>query len=563
MKRWKKGCAITIAAAMLFSLGACGDSNKTEKTTQGKTKQNNAAMKKLDFSRLDTSGSYPKLKEKEKLTVLVGKDTNIKDMETNAYINKLEKAVNVDLSFKYLPAGPDGKQKLSVMLSSGSKLPDMMFFNLSAIEAYTYGAQGYFLPINKFIEKESKYLKAYLETKEGKNNLKYLKSPDGNIYSYPGITEELPSDYDHRIWINKTWLDKLGLKKPTTTDEYYDVLKAFKEKDPNGNGKADEIPLIGDKNGWNQSVWSTLMYAFLYVNDMFDYLIVDKDGKLDVSYTQPEWKEGLKYMHKLCKDGLLSPLTFTQDYTQLQQILGDPSGQLVGSLCAGSMSLYTPCPDRKKDMTHMAPLTGPEGVCWTSYRNLSLPFYTGYITKDCKDPVAAAAVFDYMYSEDMSMQARWGTEGKSWEKAKPGEAGMFENLGYKATFKVTKNIWQSVQNEFLNEIHPTLRTYEMTSGQVMPDDPYDAQRMSAEAMPDYINKKPDKIVYRLIYTKEEADEIAEILTSLGTHRDEATAAFITGTRSFSDWDNYVKELDSIGLQKFIKVAQKAYDRMEK
>ena len=53
----------------------------------------------------------------------------------------------------------------------------------------------------------------------------------------------------YKIWINQTWLDNLGLDVPTTTEELYTVLKAFKENDPNGNGIQDEYPLVGG-TGW-------------------------------------------------------------------------------------------------------------------------------------------------------------------------------------------------------------------------------------------------------------------------------------------------------------------------
>ena len=48
-----------------------------------------------------------------------------------------------------------------------------------------------------------------------------------------------------KLWFNYDWLEKLGLEEPQTTEELYEVLKAFKTQDPNGNGKANEIPLTG------------------------------------------------------------------------------------------------------------------------------------------------------------------------------------------------------------------------------------------------------------------------------------------------------------------------------
>lgn len=582
-RRAKTITALVCAAAVAATAGGCGNegstsqsgsgnSSQVENTNSGGSEGEQPAAEQeglggsgeaLDLSILDESSEYPKLKEKTTLTVLVQTDTNIEDVETNDYVTKLEEAVNVDLQFEYLPAGNDGKQKLNVLLSSGSDLPDIIWFALEPIEVYTYGSQGYFIPINDYIEQESFYLKNYLDTDEGKENLKYIKSADGNIYAWPAIIEEIGNDYDHRMWINQTWLDELGLEMPTTTDEYYEVLKAFKEKDPNGNGQADEMPLVGNRTGWNQSVWTTLSYPFIYLNDQFDFIIKDDEGKLTVSYAQPEFKDALEYMNKLCSEGLLSPLTFTQDEAQWKQILGDPNGQVIGSLCAGSMSCYAGAPDRKKDLTHLPPLTGPDGVCWTSYRATSLPQYKGFITSSCENPVAAAAVFDYMYSEEMARQGRWGTEGKAWEQVDPSTTeSMYESLGAEASFKITDNIWGGVQNQQMGEMHPTLRTYDITNSQAKPDDPFDAQLMTANSIPDYIDKYPkDDLVTRIIYTQEEADQIAEIQAPLKTYREEAIAAFITGTRPLSDWDNYLAELEGIGLQQFLDVAQQAYDRM--
>ena len=45
-------------------------------------------------------------------------------------------------------------------------------------------------------------------------------------------------------YIRKDWLRKLGLKEPKTVEELYEVLIAFRDKDPNGNGKKDEIPVF-------------------------------------------------------------------------------------------------------------------------------------------------------------------------------------------------------------------------------------------------------------------------------------------------------------------------------
>ena len=66
--------------------------------------------------------------------------------------------------------------------------------------------------------------------------------PDGNLYTLPQIDGYRPKCVNVMM-INQTWLDKLGLEKPTTLGELKDVLIAFRDKDPNGNGKQDEIAI--------------------------------------------------------------------------------------------------------------------------------------------------------------------------------------------------------------------------------------------------------------------------------------------------------------------------------
>lgn len=446
------------------------------------------------------------------------------------------------------------------MISGGDTLPDVICMNLTPIETYSYGSQGYFLPMNDLWEQVGYYSKEYWDN-EGAENMVYVTSPDGNIYGMPRVVEEIGNDYDHRMWINQTWLDALNLEMPTT-DEYYEVLKAFKEQDPNGNGIADEIPLMGNTDGWEHQPWKTLAYSFVYLNDYFDYLIPGEDGKLTVSYIQPEFKDALEYLNKLCSEGLLDPLSFTQKQTEFKQVIENEEIQILGSMCAGSMSVYQVESVRKQDMTHMAPLTGPDGVCWTSYRNTSIPDHFGFITKDCTDPVAAFALFDYMYTEDMTMQGRYGTKDVDWKEAEEGTTGMYADMGWDARFEYINSIWGTLQNHEWGENHPTLRTYEMSGGQVWNGDEYDSQYMTAKAVPDYVGKIPDEIIYRLNYTQEEADSIAEFQANRDTLLNEAVAAFVTGTRPIDDFDNFVAEMQSIGLDNFLQVAQTAYDRMQ-
>src|SRR5690606_23597344 len=123
-----------------------------------------------------------------------------------------------------------------------------------------------------------------------------------------------------RAWINTEWMKKVNVEMPKTTDDLYQILKAFAENDPNNNGKKDEIGMVGSRSGWAQLPIVYLMNSFVYANPDKNYLNV-RDGKIIASFVQPEWKQGLEFMHKLVSEGLLSPLSFTQDQTQMRALI--------------------------------------------------------------------------------------------------------------------------------------------------------------------------------------------------------------------------------------------------
>lgn len=557
MMKTKRHLALKIVSLLLAS-AVFGLSGCTTTKTGGTAKSSS----KIDTSNLNAKGSTPILKNKVTLTVLMPQDTNIQDMKTNDMTKKIEQNVNVDLQFQFLPSGNDAQQKFAVMVSSGSKLPDMVVGTfINSVQTYVYGSEGYFIPLNDLTDKVSTYLKPHLDSKDGKQYTAYINSPDGKMYAFPRVVQDLGNEWSERYWMNQTWLKKLGLSMPKTTDDLEKVLLAFKTQDPNGNGKADEIPLVGCNNGWNALVWPTLMNAFLYLNDNYDYWQVN-NGKLQCSYIQPEFLQGLKYLNKLCSEGLLSPLTFTQDQNQLKQELENKDAQIVGSLTTGSMSIYQVASKRKEDMASCPPLTGPGGICYSQYYNSGIPSPGGFITKDCKDPVAAYMTFDYLYQTDMVWQGRFGVKGVDWKDPDSGAQGMYTSLGYQPKIQYINPIWGTIQNHEWGENNPTWRTMDMICGQVWGGNPYDSQYMTSQAVPLYKGKAPKDTVQSLVYTPDEANQIASIKSALDTYRQQAVAAFITGSRPLSDWDNYVKEVNSIGLPNFQKIAQKAYDRMK-
>ncbi|MEE1012963.1 MAG: extracellular solute-binding protein [Clostridia bacterium] len=516
-------------------------------------------------AKLNAPGTFPISKEKVTLTVGVVSSQYVEDWESNALTKELEKKANVDLEFVVFQPN-DVEVKISTMIASQTKLPDILA--LTNVDMRKYYDSGVLIPVTEYYNDPQ--LAYYFHQRmngdeERKNQLfSMAAAANGEIYGTMRYTPEIGNEYPNRMWMNQTWLDALGLPMPTTTDEFYYTLKQFVEKDPNGNGKRDEIGLIGSMDGWRQKPQDTLMNAFIYVDPEHDYLSV-KDGVLDVIYNKPEYKKGLQYLHTLMQEGLFSPLSFTQNVTQLKEILEDEEIQRVGCLAAGSLSVYVPDSERKKDFVAMPPLTGPDGVCYATYQS-QLPIPGAYITKYCENPDLAFRMLDCMYEETMSMWQRFGEPEVDWSTDVDGKEGLYQDsLGVSAGFTQLRDV-MGAQNSCWRDLMPAYRdAYSSLSmqGLAIPDNPYDYSVYTASAVPLYMGKQPPEVIRKLVYNEEEQRKIFNSRTSLESFRSENVIRFITGDKPFSEWDSYVEELNKLGLQEFIEVSQAAYDREKK
>lgn len=99
----------------------------------------------------------------------------------------------------------------------------------------------------------------------------------------PRIQVSPSNETKYKLWINQTWLDKLDMELPTTTEEFKEMLIRFRDEDPNGNGEKDEIPLLGSSS-WGGSPVKFLTNAFVHEGDG-DMLML-KDGHVTASYIQ-------------------------------------------------------------------------------------------------------------------------------------------------------------------------------------------------------------------------------------------------------------------------------------
>jgi putative aldouronate transport system substrate-binding protein len=489
-------------------------------------------------------------------------------LEDNDYTKYIEQKFNVNIKWDLAPTDAlvDRRQ---LLLASGDYPEVFLEGKFTNSDLMTYGKQGVLVTLNDLIDKYAPNLKKMMDEKP------YLKeamtAPDGNIYGIPRFNECYHCTFSQKYWINQEWLDKVGLKVPTTTDELYTVLKAFKTQDPNGNGKADEIPLTGAPNKyvWNGNIDSFLMNSFIY-NDNDKYLTI-ADGKVDFAANKPEWKEGLAYMHKLYSEGMIDKASFTQNDQAVGQLGNREGDEVVGSITTALLSYlvdtYDDTKPRAKHWVIVPPLKGTEGVQLAGMSQGFGEFAMAITNKASEEQqIAAIKIADYVFTEEGALYSEYGLkEGIGWNKAKADEKNIegqpakysFANLAEADPNVVRNDSWSLLGPKDLSK---SFRDLFATAQDPLTGAGY--EKRLADATSTYAPYAPKESYPSSAFVRpEDTDTMAQLATSIKDYVQSNMAQFIIGDKNLDkDWDSYVKGFDGLNLPQYIKIYQLAIEK---
>ncbi|MDQ1914227.1 ABC transporter substrate-binding protein [Paenibacillus sp. GD4] len=541
--------ALTAAIAITTSvalLGACADSGQKEAAK-------NAEASKDD--QVTAAGEFPITKEKTTLRVMVKGSSIVENFATNEFTKWLEEKTNIHIDWEVAPEKTFA-EKLNVSLASGDYPDVLLNMSVSPIQQSIYGKDGVFIPLNPYIDKYG------IEMKKMFEQVSYVKDlitmPDGKIYSVPQVNDCYHCSLGQKMWIYQPWLDKLGLKMPETTDEFYQVLKAFKEKDPNGNGKADEIPLVGATNGPSSTLDLFLTSAFIEKDFNLRFI---RDGKVQVAFNQPEWKEALTYMRKLFAEGFISPQTFTQDRNQLKQMGMNPEIPIVGAIVSQNQTVFVEVDNpRFKDYVSVPPLKGPSGIRSTAYNPYAVSAGQFVITNKAKNPAAAFRMADLLLSEEATLRSTQGRPGQEWVRPEQGELGV---NGKQAKWKPIATFGK-LQNVHWAQAGPSLRTNDLRLS-VAADPKNSLELILYKETKKYEPYAIDasKIVPPLFFTNEQAEELSTLEKTLTDYRAEFFAKTVTGSLDIDkEWNNYLSTLDKMNIKRYLEIYQQAYTQFK-
>jgi len=515
-------------------------------------------------------GQFPLTDKQVELTVFVIKPPYMSDLNNNQAAKWYEDYTNVRVTYIHAPY-QGARESANLHIATG-EYPDIIINSgLTPIDEMNYGSQGIFIPLNDLIEEYGYWYKKAIERIP--EITAAITQPDGNIYGLPNINQAFHTFHPYKAWINKDWLQKLGLAMPETTEDFYQLLKAFKTRDPNGNGRADEIPMMGYyKPSWNvSSPHSFLLNSFVYYMDN-EYLAM-RDGKVIFVADSEDFREGLRYIARLVNEGLLDKASFTQNVDQAKQLGTNPAAPLVGVFSDfvwwHFVGNRNDMPDRRADSyVALAPLKGPKGVRYASQASRGFNPAYAHITDNCKDPVLAFRWLEGMYSDEATMTLQLGIKGEMRDDPDPGAVGINRKP---ALWKdiLTEKPNPPAENPYYAPMLLGNRYSDLRLGQQAdwdnPNTPFEQEpKLYQETLEKYYPYRPadgEYLPININHTAVEATEVGRLTSQINTFVQENIVAFITGNKSLDrDWNAYVAEFKRLELPLYLQIKQTAYDR---
>ncbi len=498
----KRSAAALLAGAMVCTLAACGDGTQT---ADGKVPIKMFITDRSDAPMSDDMMVFQQLNEK----------------------------CGVDIQLELAPsASADAKERFNLLMAS-DEIPDVVVYKLDELNKYTKA----FAPLNDLIDQHAPNIKKAIE--EDETTVRDLTALDGNIYTLAKIS---PVKTANVYFARKDWMDKLGIEEPKTLDEFYNMLVKFRDGDPNGNGEKDEIPYT------TRSKKSGLMNFAEAFGIREEYFV--EDGTVKYGAIDPRMKDVLTFLNKMYTEKLVDTEYPTLDNKQWQaRVTNEQSGVLhdwVSRIDFFNQLLEKTNPEGK--FTALLPPTQGDVPVGTWYQmTRARDDGAAAISKASKNKEAVIKMFDYIFSDEGMLLTNFGLEGDTYT---------MESGDPVYTDKILKNSDGKAPQIALYSEALTI------DWPMVQDMRYEKQLLSPEAGAARDKYEPiiRKSFPKLKFTDAERSEISAKMGDITTYKDEMMDKFITGTEPISNFDNFVQQLKTMGIDEVLGKYNSAYQK---
>ncbi|MBD2871857.1 type 2 periplasmic-binding domain-containing protein [Paenibacillus arenilitoris] len=433
------------------------------------------------------------------------------------YVEKL----NIEPIAIIPPQGGDAaKEKLNLLLGSSDELDT---FNGNWDD---YAPKGAIIPLGDLLDEYGQDIKKAWPQEAWD----YMTDKEGTIW---GIPRGMPATH-YPIWIRTDWLKKLELEMPQTLDELEAVLKAFKEGDPDGNGKDDTIPMMTDLNGIKNALLGG--YTEHGNSNWFD----SSDQMLKPAELAPGFKDFVAKMADWYQKGYLYKESFAK-FDPLELLKTNRVG--TSSMWYSRITLLFPqikanLPE-EADYEIIRGIQGPKGKPMTASPGSTT---AQLITKKSKNAAAVIQFINDQYKDipTNSLTAAFGTNWRYVGDSKFEVELTNPEIAYAGEYMLSLGTATETAYAFkdpIKEMHADYLNKELLQ--------LDTAKMPVDAT--------------IIYDKVQLQENIPTLGDIDRLRSEELVKFVTGARPLNDFDAYIDQLYRAGLDQWIAEYTKQYN----
>jgi len=464
--------------------------------------------------------------------------TRIGEDQSTPVTLALEKKFGKKFQFIVGANHPEVSSKLG-QLVNGNNVPDLVIGQTVDINKFPRS----FLNLKDY-ENKMPNLFSYVNEPDVK---RFVERDDGSIINCPTIVElRIQVAYI----IRTDWLDNLGLPIPETFKQFEDTMYAFAKDDPGQTGIRNTIGFAQIDASWE------LQFAGNFKGSCQNIL---RNGELVYGPTEPQYRETLQYLNKLYSDGVLNPEFATTDIDKFQQLVA--SGR-VGFTRAFFNRLedvfdWSRTSDPNATWAIILPPILSDGKRYEQYQTNRVGNFGIAINKNSSKKDTLVEMVDYLYSEEGRLLTSFGVEGETYDMV--GGKPVFKNIvtnhpRWKDSRSVKWYFGIEPQQHFsmVQDRSAFIYRPEVMAGIELCESNFE--------MYDNIPETPP-VMLNINYSASERQAALVDWYEIERRMQEQSYRFIMGQRSFSDWDKFMGELNSLGLSTVMKTINDAYKRV--
>ena len=446
----------------------------------------------------------------------------------------IEPKTNTHVTFQMVKDA-DWDTNVNLMFAVPEQMPDMILRNKVDVEEYGVN-QGLLLPLDEYLTEE--IMPNYVSRLNINNAGASIPASDGKTY-YIGFLMAQNVNHNGTWYVNQAWLDKNEKAVPTTIEEVTALLRDMK-----ADGIKWPLSASYSKNG-PEGIWN--QFASFGVPENPYHYAIDENDKVYLTCTQDGWRACVEWLHQLYEEELMDPESLTQDsnlwankvnngevgyFTYLRLINTAINAENIGNY----KSILPPVADGYKASVSAI---------------LEIPDPGAYLTKNCKDPVAALKWIDAQLETETMMVS---LNGKVGEQIVLNDEGKYEVIN----IPENNGLYQFVpvtMGQFFAPGDYYTSIYQMAPHRV---ERYEDSQWYAEA--GVLEPKSYQFLEKAIKVpNEDAVEASDIYTELQKLVEESFANFVRNGVTDESWNSFLEQAKAIGSERYLEIYQNAYD----